>query len=112
MDTIKVKKDMTKSTEHIRSIFELRDYLNNNKQNQLKFAYKYYSNDNHNSVPLITEYDALRFIFDYYQFNIFYNDYKNIENLYDNVSKHLGYKVKPPESMVNILAIILYFLKF
>ena len=105
MDTIKVKKDTTKSTGHIRSIFELRNYLNNNKQNQLKFAYRYYSNDNHITVPLITEYDALRFIFDYYQFNIFnFNDCKNIENLYENVSKHLGYKVKPPESMVNSLA--------
>ncbi len=71
MDTIKVKKDTTKSTEHIRSIFELRDYLNNNKQNQLKFAYKYYNNDDHNSVPLIAEYDALRFIFNYYHFDYF-----------------------------------------
>ena len=38
MDTIKVKKDTTKSTEHIRSIFELRNYLNSNKQNQLKLC--------------------------------------------------------------------------
>lgn len=107
MDTIKVKKDTTKSTEHIRSVFELRNYLNNNKQNQLKFGYRYYSHDNHITVPLITEYDALRLIFDYYQFNIFnFNDCKNIENLYENVSKHLGYKVQPPESMVNSLAYI------
>ena len=34
----------------------------------------------------------------------FNNDYKNIENLYENVSKYFGYKVKPPESMVNHLA--------
>jgi tetratricopeptide (TPR) repeat protein len=27
-----------------------------------------------------------------------------MQNLYENVSKHLGYKVKPPESMVNNLA--------
>ena len=113
MDTIKVKKDTTKSTEHIRSVFELRDYLSNNKQNQLKFACRYYNNDNHTSVPLIAEYDALRFIFDYYHLSTFYDDYKNIENLYDNVSKHFGYKVKPPESMVNSLAYTyLYFKHF
>ena len=112
MDTINVKKDTTKSTEHIRSIFELRNYLNNNKQNQLKYAYKYYNNDDHNSVPLNAEYDALRFIFNYYHLGIFNNDYRNIENLYDDVSENFGYKVNPPESMVNSLAYTnLYFLK-
>lgn len=105
MDTIKVKKDTTKSTEHIRSLFELRDYLNFNKQNQLKYAYRFYSNDNHGSIPLIAEYDALRFIFNYFHFDVFnLNDYRNIENLYENISKNFGYKVKPPESMVNSLA--------
>ena len=104
MDTIKVKEDSTKSTEHIRSIFDLRNYLNNNKQNQLVYAYKYYDDDEHNSVPLIAEYDAFRFIFNYYHLSLFYNGYRNVENLYENVSKHFGYKVKPPESMVNDLA--------
>jgi len=104
MDTIKVKKDTTKSTEHIRSVFDLRKFLNNNKQNQLEYASKYYDNDEHISVPLIAEYDALRFIFNYYHLSRFYNWYRNIENLYENVSKHFGYKVKPPESMVNDLA--------
>ena len=113
MDTIKVKKDTTKSTEHIRSVFELRNYLNNNKQNQLEYAYKYYNNDEHNSVPLIAEYDAIRFIFNYYHLSLFYNDYRNIENLYENLSEHFGYKVKPPESMVNDLAYTdLYFKRY
>jgi hypothetical protein len=113
MDTIKVKKDTTKSTEHIRSVLDLRNYLNSNKQNQLEYAYKYYNNDEHNSVPLIAEYDAIRFIFNYYHLSLFYNGYRNIENLYENVSKHFGYKVKPPESMVNELAYTdLYFKHF
>ena len=103
MDTIKVKKDISKSTEQIRSVFELRDYFISNRQNQLRFAYKYYENDNHTSVPLITEYDALRFIFDCYQFDFFSDDYMNLESLYENISKHFGYKVKPPEGMVNFL---------
>ena len=101
MDTIKVKKDTSISTEYIRSIFELRNYLSNNKQNQMNFSWKYYGNDNHLSVPLITEYDALRFIFNYYHLS---NDCRNIENLYENVSKQFGYKVKPPEIMVISLA--------
>lgn len=104
MDTIKVKKDKSINSEHIRSIFELRNYLNNNSKNELNFAYKYYENDNHNTVPLITEYDALRFVFNCYQFDILSDDYKNIESIYEKISKHLGYKVKPSESMVNSLA--------
>jgi hypothetical protein len=113
MDTIKVKKDRTKSTEHIRSVFDLRDYLNNYKQNQLKYVYKYYDKEEHNSVPLIAEYDALRFIFSYYHLSLFYNDYRNVENLYKNVSQHFGYKVKPTENLVNDLAYTdLYFKRY
>jgi predicted alpha/beta superfamily hydrolase len=113
MDTVQVKKDATKSTEHIRSVFELRNYLSANKQNQLKYEYRYYNNDEHNSVPLNVEYDALRFIFNYYHLSLFYTDYRNIENLYENVSKQFGYKVKPPEGMVNSMAYTyLYFKHF
>ena len=111
IDTIKIKEDTTKSllAVQMRSLFELRDYISNNKQNQLKFAYRYYSNDSHASVPLIAEYDAFHVIFNYYPFKLSYNDYSNvnqaliskIENHFENVSKQMGYKVKPPEDMVN-----------
>jgi len=33
----------------------------------LKYASRYYSDDDHGSVPLASEYDGLRFIFDYYR---------------------------------------------
>lgn len=111
MDTVKVKKDTTNRTEQIRSVYELRNYINSNKQNQLRFAYKYYNNDNHTSVPLIAEYDALRFIFDCYHFDFFSDDYKNLEDLYENISKHFGYKVKPPEGIVNSLAYTYFYFK-
>jgi tetratricopeptide (TPR) repeat protein len=60
-------------------------------------------------VPLIAEYDALRFIFDYYPMKLTRPEYINmdrdviskIEKHYEDVSKQLGYKVKLPESMVN-----------
>ena len=104
MDTTRVKKESTGSSEHIRSIFKLRDYLSSNGGNQLNFAYKYYKNEEHNSVRLIAEYDAFRYFFNYYGLSLFYEDYRNLENLYDNLSRHFGYTVKPPERMVNILA--------
>jgi uncharacterized protein len=104
MDTIKVKKDTGKITEHIRSIFELRDLLNKNRQNHLKYAWRYYNNDTHHSVPLNAEYDGLRFILQDYQINLLYDDNGKLERLYENLSRHFGYTVKPPESLINDLA--------
>lgn len=101
MDTVKVKTDKTISTENMRSLFELRDYLNDNKQNQLNFSCRYYPNDNHITVPFLAEYDALRSIFHEFYFNVLGEDYKNIQHQFENISKLLGYNVKPPESMVN-----------
>jgi len=71
MDTLQVQKDTTESTELIRSNLEFIRYVSNNKTNQLRFKHKYYEDDNHSSVRLIGEYDALRFIFDYYKLNIY-----------------------------------------
>jgi predicted alpha/beta superfamily hydrolase len=104
MDTIKVKNDTSKITEHIRSIFELRDLLNKNSQNQLNYAWRYYNNDTHHSVALNAEYDGLRFILQYYHINIIFDAFGNIERLYENLSRHFGYTVKPPESLINTLA--------
>lgn len=109
MDTIKVKKDTTQATRHIRAIFELANTLKKNKQNQLNFQYKYYDNDSHGSVPLIAEYDALRFIFSFYKLNLGFSDLTDasinfplkIEKHYQNVSEKMGYKILPPEGSIN-----------
>ncbi|NOU18442.1 MAG: alpha/beta hydrolase [Bacteroidales bacterium] len=109
MDTIKVKQDTTQMTSHIRSILELANYTKKNRQNELNFQFKYYSDDNHGSVPLITEYDALHFIFSFYNFNITYSDFMDttiafpvkIEKHYKEISQKMGYSVKPPEGQIN-----------
>lgn len=111
MDITKVKKDRSDITKHIRSILELDNYLSLNKQNQLKYQSKYYNDDDHNSVTLITEYDALRFIFDYYKLKLSMSDYMNvnkallfkIETHYADLSKKFGYEVKAPEGLINTL---------
>src|SRR6185503_2705106 len=56
----KMKKDTSTDTRHIRSIFELDKFLKANPQNGLKYASNYYADDNHGSVPLVSEYDGLR----------------------------------------------------
>ncbi|HMU09340.1 MAG TPA: alpha/beta hydrolase-fold protein [Ferruginibacter sp.] len=111
MDTLKVQKDTTEGTELIRSNLEFIKDIFKNKTNQLRFQHKYYENDDHSSVRLIGEYDALRFIFDYYKLKIYNSELDNpdfkLDSLlithYNNVSEQIGYRIKPDESLVNNL---------
>ena len=111
MDTLRVKKDTSGDTKHIRSILALASYLSSDKNNGLKFSYKYYKDDNHGSVPLITEYDGLHFIFDFYNLQVSFKDLMDprkhldltLEAHYKRVSEHMGYTLKPPEDLVNTM---------
>jgi predicted alpha/beta superfamily hydrolase len=112
VDTLAVQKDTTEGTELIRSNLEFIKDILKNKSNQLRFQHKFYENDDHSSVRLIGEYDALRFIFDYYKLKI-YNSELNDPNFkldsllvthYNIVSDQISYLVKPDESQVNGLA--------
>lgn len=109
MNIKRVLKDTSSITRHIRSLLALKSYLEINKQNGLKSMVKYYDNDSHSSVPLITEYDALHFIFDYYPLKIEFRDLSDTttalvdkcEKHFSNVSKQMGYKVTSPEQLMN-----------
>jgi len=115
MDTLQVRIDTTGGTEHIRSILQLKDILQGDKSNGMNFSYGYYKNDNHGSVPLITEYDGLRFIFSYYKIPNKINSElfdphstadvaADLSAHYVDISKHMGYTVLPPEDDMNGLA--------
>lgn len=105
----KMKKDTTADTRHIRSIFALDQFIKSNQKNGLKFASKYYPDDDHGSVPLTSEYDGLRFIFNYYRFKFTNADFTDsstafilkMKNHYETISKEFGYKVSPPEMLIN-----------
>ena len=109
MDITKVERDTSDDTRHIRSILDLDKTLKNQKQNALRYESKYYSNDDHGSVPLIAEYDGIRFIFDKYRFKLLPKDFLDstvdladkCEKHYREVSNLFGYKVLPPENIVN-----------
>jgi predicted alpha/beta superfamily hydrolase len=114
MDTLQVRRDTTGATSHIRSILELKDILQNNPGNGLRWSYRYYKDDNHGSVPLIAEYDALHFLFNFYKMPAALSDKlfdKNIKfdpapaftSYYADISGHMGYKILPPEGLVNEL---------
>ena len=105
----KLKKDTTTDTRHIRSIFAMDKFIKANQQNGLKYASKYYADDDHGSVPLITEYDALRFIFSWYRFKFTIADFmspeigvvQRMKQHYQKVSREFGFKVSPPEMQIN-----------
>jgi tetratricopeptide (TPR) repeat protein len=115
MDTLQVRIDTTGTTYHIRSILQLKDLLQrDSKSDGLNFHYSYYKNDNHSSVPLITEYDALHFLFDFYKVPMDMDqkigDIKSkfdpaaaLTAHYADVSRQMGYTILPDEDMVNQL---------
>lgn len=111
MDTLQVQKDTTEGTELIRSNLAFIKDISKNKINQLRFQHAFYDNDDHSSVRLIGEYDALRFIFDYYKLKIYNSELEDtnfkLDSLlithYKTVSEQIGYLVKPEESLVNNL---------
>ena len=111
VDTLSVQKDTSGATGLIRSNLEFIKDLSKNKKNQLRFKSKFYEDDNHPSVRLIGEYDALRFIFDFYNLKIYDSELANpnfkLDSLllahYKNVSEQMGYIVKPDENQVNKL---------
>jgi uncharacterized protein len=111
MDTAKVRKDSTGNTIHIRSILLLAEALKKGNGNGLRWEYKYYDEDDHGSVPLISEYDGLRFIFNFYSYKnthkLFDSSFSaalaigSVSDHYKNISQEMGYKVLPPEPYVN-----------
>lgn len=111
VDMLSVQKDTSSSTALIRSNLNFIKELTKNKRNELGFKYKFYEDDNHSSVRLIGEYDALRFIYDFYKLKIYDsqlgNPAFNLEALlvahYKNVSEQMGYTIKPDETQVNNL---------
>lgn len=109
MDIKRAQKDTTQSTLLIRSNLSLAKYLEENKKDNFDISWKYYSEEDHMSVPVIAKYDALRFIFKNYNLilkeNYFFDSTVKLDSLltqqYTGASELLGYTVKPPGDIVN-----------
>ncbi|KAB1159982.1 alpha/beta hydrolase [Tenacibaculum aiptasiae] len=103
LDTLSVQKSNSKNTKHIRALLELNAFLKKDTLNNLSYKAKYYKNDTHPSVPLITKYDALRYIFDFYKPTITQQELLNpksnslykLTKHYQRLSEYYGRKVKP-----------------
>lgn len=110
MDIASVKNDKSPNTFHIRSILELDTYLES-KKSHLDYEGVYYAEDNHGSVPLITEYDAFRYIFKGHTLSLGPEDFMNPESdlagkfkkHYQKLSDKFGYEKKPEEAFLNAI---------
>ena len=98
----------TADNPHYNSIIRMNALIESENKAGVRYAFKYYPNDSHGSVPLISEYDALRFIFDGYSPDLFraLEDPNYVKAHYEQVSKIMGYTVIPPEGTVDLLAMI------
>ena len=110
IDTAKMRKDtLWGFSRHFRGILELDDFLKIQPKNGLRYEMKFYKNENHMSVPFITEYEGLRFIFKDYFFPLSdkeesdstFNVAEKLKNHFQKVSQMLGYTMAPPVDMVS-----------
>lgn len=112
VDTNTVMQDtLNPNTKVTRSLLPFVKAIKNARPKGLRWNYKFYPNERHGTVELNAEYDALRYLFDYYAFS---------ESQFDGhpeldvdlvlaahfkmLSERFGYAVVPPESLVNSLA--------
>lgn len=63
MDTLVALQDTSQATTHYRSIVEFTNALRTNVTNGLDWQAKYYPDDQHSSVVMISEYDAFHFLY-------------------------------------------------
>jgi predicted alpha/beta superfamily hydrolase len=105
MDTVRVIKDTVYANGNVRNHFQFREVLRKSKN--LAWAWKYYPEDNHSSVPLPAGYDALRFLFKKYELDKKLDDptvtVAYLKEHYRMVSALMQYPVLPSEGTVNML---------
>lgn len=116
MDTLTALKDTTINTVLYRSVRQFVNILKNENKSSLRWASKFYPEEVHETIQLIGQYDALKFLFDSYQFKTnllqvnpekYIGASSNIDSLlvahFNKLSHRLGYTVLPPKDLVNEL---------
>lgn len=91
---------------HFNAISQFDGVLRAYNQSGLRYGFRYYPDDSHGSVPLIAEYDALRFIFSSYDLNLMrvLERPTLLREHFARLSREMGYDQPPPEGMVELLA--------
>ena len=107
-DTAQQRKETNDYNLLLSSQLDLVDLLRSNRENGLRWKYNYYKEEGHQSIPLIGEYDALKFIFDFHQFTAFnqlfnpgFDADSALASHYQNISTRLGYRVLPAQEFMD-----------
>jgi uncharacterized protein len=110
MDTVSALSDTSKYTMLYRSVTHFSNDLHAAGNNGLRWTSKYYPEESHGTVQLNAQYDALKFLFNFYQFRTSafeLNPKLNIDSAltahFNYLSEKFGYKVVPSRSLVNNL---------
>ena len=113
MSLNEIHSDTSESTIHIRALHQFVKSTEKKKDNGLLFKWKYYGTDDHCSVTLIAEYDAIHFLFPWYKLDDIDQHFNphlsttakefahTITSHYKQVSDHFGYKVYPKGALAN-----------
>lgn len=110
LDTTQVRRDTTGSTRHTRANLALVDLLRKKQSASLAWQWKYYPLENHFSVALPAEYDALQAFFRHQELTLptFVTEpsftLAAVQRHYAQVSQQYGYTVLPPEETINMYA--------
>jgi hypothetical protein len=111
MDTLSILSDTTNAAPVTHALLPFVHWLKDNHLTGLRWGYKFYPNEWHGSVELNAEYDALRYLFKFYHFDMNYvreHPELNPDSLlsvhFEEVSTVMGYRVIPTEDMVNNMA--------
>ena len=100
-----VQPDDTIPNRHFSAISRFNEVVKAYDRTGMRYAFRYYPDDDHGSVPLISEYDGLRFAFDGYRVPLgrVMQDPSLLEDHFQRVSTHLGHQFGPSEGMLRLL---------
>lgn len=117
MDTTRVASDTARNTNHIRAILDFSKTASVTSENGLNFSWKFYEDEDHGSVPLISEFDGLKFMFSWHRFpkwSEIMDEEKTVDELlqlivshFEKISSEFGFQVLPNERQINIIGFTL-----
>ena len=106
LDSMKIKNDTTENTECMKTKFEFYDVLDSLETINIKS--RFYTNETHSSLSLISIYDGLNYIFNYFKPPVIHNNIDSVKNAkdliqdhYDMVSNRIGFKVWPSDDLID-----------
>jgi predicted alpha/beta superfamily hydrolase len=101
-----ISPDDTTANPHFSAISRFNAVMGAYDQSGIRYGFRYYEDDDHGSVPLISEYEALRFIFDGYKvpFQRVIAEPAFLVEHFRDVSVRLRETFQPSEGMVRLFA--------